>query len=120
MALERFISNFLDKMHYNLLLLIQIKYAGIKKIKILKVFRIVIFKVQRKLICREDSIIILRDDTLANSQLKTSFMDGRGGGGNIELNLYQERRETRGGNELVEIVWVCERERERERDGYEY
>ena len=101
-------------MHYNLLLLIQIKYAGIKKIKILKVFRIVIFKVQRKLICREDSIIILRDDTLANSQLKTSFMDG--GGGNIELNLYQERRETRGGNELVEIVWVCERERERERE----
>ena len=66
----------------------------------------VIFKVQRKLICREDSIIILRDDTLANSQLKTSFMDG--GGGNIELNLYQERRETRGGNELVQIVCVRE------------
>ena len=82
------------------------------KIKILKVFgivfRIVIFKVQRKLICREDSIIILRDDTLANSQLKTSFMDGGGGGGNIELNLYQERRETRGGNELVQIVCVRE------------
>ena len=80
------------------------------KIKILKVFRIVfrivIFKVQRKLICREDSIIILRDDTLANSQLKTSFMDG--GGGNIELNLYQKRRETRGGNELVQIVCVRE------------
>ena len=80
------------------------------KINILKVFSLVIFKVQRKLICREDSIIILRDDTLANSQLKTSFMDG--GGGNIELNLYQERGETRGGNELVEIVWF-ERERER-------
>ena len=98
MALERFISNFLEKMHYNLLLLIQRKYAGIMKIKILKVFRIVIFKVQRKLICREDSIIILRDDTLANSQLKTSFMDG--GGGNIELNLYQERRGERPEGEM--------------------
>ena len=114
MALERLIQTFWIKCIYNLLLLIQWKYAGIMKIKILKVSRIVIFKVQRRLICREDSIIILRDDTLANSQLKTSFMDGRGGGGgNIELNLYQERRETRGGNELVEIVWVCVRERER-------
>ena len=35
-------------------------------------------------------------------------MDGGGGGGNIELNLYQERRETRGGNELVQIVCVRE------------
>ena len=50
-------------------------------------------------------IVASLDDTLANSQLKTSFMDG--GGGNIELNLYQERGE----NELVEIVWVGERER---------
>ena len=103
MALERFISNFLEKMHYNLLLLIQRKYAGIMKIKILKVFRIVIFEVQRKLICREDSIIILRDDTLANSQLKTSFMAGGGGGGggnNIELNLYQERRGERPEGEM--------------------
>ena len=71
------------------------------KIKILKVSRIVIFKVQRRLICREDSIIILRDDTLANSQLKTSFMAGGGGGGNnIELNLYQERRGERPEGEM--------------------
>ena len=77
------------------------------KIHILKVFSCqygFIFKVQRKLICREDSIITLRDDTLANSQLKTSFMAGGGGGGgggnNIELNLYQERRGERPEGEM--------------------
>ena len=35
-------------------------------------------------------------------------MDGKGGG-SIELNLYQERRERRG-DELVGIVWDSERE----------
>ena len=44
-----------------------------------------------------------------------------GGGGNIELNLYQERRGERPEGEMNWLkLFGFVRERERERDGYEY
>ena len=63
-----------------------------------------------EILCIQSTLLANLERGDANSQLRASFMDGKGGG-SIELNLYQERERERRGNELVGIVWDSERER---------
>ena len=48
-----------------------------------------------EILCIQSTLLANLERADANSQLRASFMDGKGGG-SIELNLYQERERGEG------------------------
>ena len=62
-----------------------------------------------EILCIQSTLLANLERGDANSQLRASFMDGKGGG-SIELNLYQER-ERGGGMNWLELFGIV-RERE--------